>query len=335
MSDKYIQLVRSESTLWLLENYPYAFLLLTLIAYRARRTLGHIDGKEIGDADIGDWKSCGLSEQQYRTAKNKLVEFGMIRIQETCRSRKKGSTKGTLVQLLRSDIFDINPNFDKQQYAVKNETKNAKTSTTDKSMPKSTTEFPYVNRSISTTGSHRVKTSTTESTTKSTTEFPYVNRSISTTELTANQRPSNDEQERTKNIKETTSPSHLNCCCSSFLDSIQGLTKSAKARFLKTECPKLSKAINALKAAKDVGNPGGFLTTALKDGYVSPKTEGVSQEALAEVEKFLKSYGHSYFRQKGYLEIIGWGNISYSLKDEEFKLKGKQAVEFLDNFGKS
>lgn len=113
MSKRFIKLIISERTEWLLTNYPNAFLLLTIIALRARRYNGHIDSREIGDAHIGDCEACGLTEQQYRTAKQKLVDFNFIKIKETNRTRKKSTTgattKGTLVSLLNSDVWDINP----------------------------------------------------------------------------------------------------------------------------------------------------------------------------------------------------------------------------------
>lgn len=106
------KLIICEKTNWLLSKFPNAFLLLTLIAIRARRYAGHLDSKEIGDAHIGDWKACGLSEQQYRTAIKKLVSFNFIKIKETNRTRKKSTTgvttEGTLVTLLNSDIWDVN-----------------------------------------------------------------------------------------------------------------------------------------------------------------------------------------------------------------------------------
>lgn len=129
----FIKLSRSERTQWLLENHPNAFLLLTAIALRARRTTNSPDGYHIGECHIGDYKKCGLpSEKAYRTAKNKLVKLKLIEIIETCRSRNvskylKGrpksqenarlcqngaterATYGTKVKLLNSEFYDINP----------------------------------------------------------------------------------------------------------------------------------------------------------------------------------------------------------------------------------
>ena len=94
-------------------NHPNAFMLLYFIARRARRISGQADGLEIGECHIGDHKSYGLSEQQYRTAKKILVSKNVIQIVETCRNRKKSTTGtttiGTLVRLLDSKVWDINP----------------------------------------------------------------------------------------------------------------------------------------------------------------------------------------------------------------------------------
>ena len=114
MSERFIKYIPSnDRSSWLRENYPNAFLLLSLIAERARRTSGHFDGREIGTAEIGDWEKAGLTEQKYRTAKDKLVEFKIIEILGTRRNPQKSTTKsttqGTLVKLLDSTIWDINP----------------------------------------------------------------------------------------------------------------------------------------------------------------------------------------------------------------------------------
>jgi hypothetical protein len=128
MSSSFIKLIRSEKSDWLQENYPNAFLLLCLIAKRARRYNGHPDGLEIGMAYIGDYKKAGIeTEKKYRLAKERLVKIGSIKILKTNRSKairatqkleksKKckneatsKATSGTIVLLLKSDIWDINP----------------------------------------------------------------------------------------------------------------------------------------------------------------------------------------------------------------------------------
>lgn len=132
MSDGFIKLNRTPLTEFLLVNHGHAYCLLSLIAWRARRTLDSSDGRRIGYAHVGytDFEKAGFSEQNYRTAKNLLVKMKIIEIVETCRTRKKKcqnlpngdlttesttdltthlTTVGTLVNLLDSDVFDINP----------------------------------------------------------------------------------------------------------------------------------------------------------------------------------------------------------------------------------
>jgi len=83
---------------------PTAFLLLSLIANRARRTNEKdlMVELEIGEALIGDYCSYGATESIYRTDKEYLLKHGFILTTRTDR-------KGTIVRLIDSDIFDINP----------------------------------------------------------------------------------------------------------------------------------------------------------------------------------------------------------------------------------
>lgn len=129
MSERFLKLIPSPETMWLLKNKPNAFLLLTQIAERARRENGHPDGLKIGECYLGDHKNCGLTEQEYRTAKSILVGRSHIEIIETCRTRKKQSTDekvvdlnltqksttgittvGTKVKLVSSSVYDVNIN---------------------------------------------------------------------------------------------------------------------------------------------------------------------------------------------------------------------------------
>jgi hypothetical protein len=113
---RFLQFIPGEDASFLRENHPNAFLLLSLIAERARRKSGHPDGLQIGDAILGDYQSAGLSRQQYRTALDTLVELGYIDIiynGKTFLKREKSTIKstitGTLVNLKDSRIWDINP----------------------------------------------------------------------------------------------------------------------------------------------------------------------------------------------------------------------------------
>jgi hypothetical protein len=114
---RFVKFIPSDKADWLREKHPFAFLLLSLIAQRARRYSGHLDGLEIGDALIGDFLKAGIpTEAIYRTAKKTLVKIKAIKIKETNRIplideilTTRTTTIGTLVTLLNLDIWDINP----------------------------------------------------------------------------------------------------------------------------------------------------------------------------------------------------------------------------------
>lgn len=97
-------------------KHPNAFILLFFIAKRARRTSGQADGLIIGDALIGSSDlEPGMSRQNFRTALNKLVEFGYIKIVSNGKrffERQKSTIKltitGMLVNICKSTVFDIN-----------------------------------------------------------------------------------------------------------------------------------------------------------------------------------------------------------------------------------
>jgi hypothetical protein len=114
-NQRFIKYIPSEKATWLRKKYPNAFLLLSLIAERARRVPNSPDGFEIGDALVGDYEEAGLTRKEYRTALEKLQEFGYIEILLKSKNSKKvqkraikGAIKGTLVNLLNSDIWEIN-----------------------------------------------------------------------------------------------------------------------------------------------------------------------------------------------------------------------------------
>jgi hypothetical protein len=113
--NRFIKFMDSEESDYLLKHQPNAFLLLTLIAKRARRCNGSLDGFEVGDALLGDYSECGLTRKKYRVALQKLEELKLIEILKkskngrTCQKRAiKRAIKGTLVSLRDSRIWDIN-----------------------------------------------------------------------------------------------------------------------------------------------------------------------------------------------------------------------------------
>jgi len=104
MATPHIKLVRLEHShelQELLKRYHNAFILLTVIAQRARRTQrDNILNLDPGEALIGDHANYGLSEQNYRTAKKQLTKFKLATFRAT--------TKGTVATLSSSNIYDIN-----------------------------------------------------------------------------------------------------------------------------------------------------------------------------------------------------------------------------------
>jgi len=101
MSEPFLKLMKNEDTMELLVNAPNAFTLLYQIASRAKRTNGYsVHGLETGQAFIGDYKSIGLTERKYRTAKGLLERGGFATF--------KGTNKGTIANLINTRVFDIN-----------------------------------------------------------------------------------------------------------------------------------------------------------------------------------------------------------------------------------
>ena len=87
---------------------PFAFLLLTQIARRAKRTDDfNLHNLEIGESLIGDYKNIGATEQQYRTAKSNLQKWGFATFRST--------NKGTIAKLTDTRVYDINENQDNGQ----------------------------------------------------------------------------------------------------------------------------------------------------------------------------------------------------------------------------
>lgn len=124
MRTRYIKFIPSPHATWLRDTHPFAFLLLNLIAEKACRVSGGLDGREVGEAILSNYKSIGGSRQQYRTALQILVRLKLVRILAHSRKRKKSTTESTTdstsvpttqythVKLLDSSIWDINPEDD-------------------------------------------------------------------------------------------------------------------------------------------------------------------------------------------------------------------------------
>lgn len=101
-SHGFIQLIRSNEVENLIKSRPSAYILLTLIALRARRTRDRsFDGLNIGEAYIGDHNCYGASAREYRTDKKLLAEYGIATFRTT--------NRGTIARLVDTTIFNINP----------------------------------------------------------------------------------------------------------------------------------------------------------------------------------------------------------------------------------
>ena len=128
MAERFLKFIPSEAAIEFAIKYKNAFVLLMIIAERARRENGHPDGLTIGQCHLGNHKSYGMTDKEYRYAKKILVEQGLIKIVVTNRTRKKAeqtkklfettfgatdgatepTTTGTLVELCNSEVWDIN-----------------------------------------------------------------------------------------------------------------------------------------------------------------------------------------------------------------------------------
>jgi len=100
VNNGFLKLLRGKQTLELLKH-PNAFTLLATIAYRARRKRLFDDERlGVGEALLGDYANYGMSEQQYRTAKTKLRQWGFATFKTT--------NRGTVARLVDNGVFDIN-----------------------------------------------------------------------------------------------------------------------------------------------------------------------------------------------------------------------------------
>ena len=97
----WIKMMRGEEILELIEASPNAFTLAAMIALRARfkRGVNPMNGLSQGEAFLGDYKACGMSEQQYRTAKKQLEKWGFVTF--------KATSKGTIAKLKNTRLFDV------------------------------------------------------------------------------------------------------------------------------------------------------------------------------------------------------------------------------------
>lgn len=92
--------MRGPDALELIRANPLAFVLAYVIAHRARWRDGFsADGLQLGDALLGDWRACGMSQQEYRTAKAQLAKWRFATFRATSR--------GTIGKLIDTRLFSI------------------------------------------------------------------------------------------------------------------------------------------------------------------------------------------------------------------------------------
>lgn len=100
MSKAFVKLRRTNETDELLKD-AFAFVLLTAIAMRARRTDGpSVTGLQTRQALVGDHRKLGMTRQNYRSAKRRLERWRLADFTPT--------NRGTIATLLDDRIFDIN-----------------------------------------------------------------------------------------------------------------------------------------------------------------------------------------------------------------------------------
>ncbi len=103
MDDKgFIKFIRESKEFdMLVLRRPSAFVLLSIIAKRAKRSNDHpYPELEMGEALIGDHETYGVTRQIYRTDKEFLEKFKF--------STFKTTNRGTIAKLINSSVFDIN-----------------------------------------------------------------------------------------------------------------------------------------------------------------------------------------------------------------------------------
>jgi len=96
----FVKMMRSPDISELIEVSPLAFTLAAVIALRARFRPGvSLKGLQPGEAFLGDFRKCGLSERQYRTAKEQLSKWRFATFRAT--------NKGTIAKLTDTRLFDV------------------------------------------------------------------------------------------------------------------------------------------------------------------------------------------------------------------------------------
>jgi hypothetical protein len=94
--------MRGEAFWEVINENPLAYVLAAVIARRARYTIGfHSHNLALGEAFLGDFENYGMSEREYRTAKQQLAKWGFATFRAT--------NKGTIAKLTDTRLFAIFP----------------------------------------------------------------------------------------------------------------------------------------------------------------------------------------------------------------------------------
>jgi len=99
---------RGDEPLELIAAAPLAYVLAAVIAHRARWKPGfNRYGITSGEAMIGDYWNYGMTEQQYRTSKLKLQQWGFATFRST--------NRGTIGKLTNTVLFSVLPTANNEQ----------------------------------------------------------------------------------------------------------------------------------------------------------------------------------------------------------------------------
>jgi hypothetical protein len=108
-SASWFKAFRTPDALQLIEANPDPFILLYVIAHRARWKTDGFNPRalELGEAEVGDYERYGMTERRYRTAKKCLEKWKIATF--------KGTNKGTLARLVNTTFFSVSNFADDEQ----------------------------------------------------------------------------------------------------------------------------------------------------------------------------------------------------------------------------
>lgn len=110
MAHGWFKATRGDNALELIRKNPRAYALASVIAHRARWREGfNADGLGLGEAMIGDFKACGMTRQQHRTALAQLCKWNF--------ATTRATNKGTIARLTDTRLFDVLNLADNQPFS--------------------------------------------------------------------------------------------------------------------------------------------------------------------------------------------------------------------------